>query len=174
MNIAITSAGPPPANDTADTSPGRYERYAMVFSRIYKETGSIAVALEVYDAYRAREAAAPPRRPDLPTLVVDIVARWFSVKPKLLFDSNRHRDVTSARYVAAWILFRHQWAKAKIADYFHLDHSTVIHGLRKVASDNTLLVAAHLAEQLLHEARSLAAGATGFGPRDSIAERRPR
>lgn len=154
MNIAISSAEPGPANDTAGAATGPYDRYATVFSRIYRETGSIAVALEVYDTYRAREAAAPRRRPDMATLVVEIVARSFSVKTKLLFESNRHRDVTSARYVAAWILFRQQWAKTKIADYFHLDHSTVIHGLRKVASDNTLLVAAQLAEQLLEEARS--------------------
>jgi Bacterial dnaA protein helix-turn-helix len=153
MNIAIASAESAPANDATDTPPGRYDRYATVFSRIYKETASIAVALEVVDAYRAREMLTQPRVPDFGTLVVAIVARRFSLRPKLLFDRNRHRDVTSARYVAAWILFRHRWAKAKIATYFHLDHSTVIHGLKRVASDNALLVAAHLAEQLLDDAQ---------------------
>jgi chromosomal replication initiation ATPase DnaA len=152
MNIAISTAGPAPVNDTSDSASCRYERFATVFSRIYEETASIAVALEVLDAYRARETLTQPRVRDFGSLVVEIVARRFSLRPKLLFERNRHRDVTSARYVAAWILLRHRWTKEKIATYFHLDHSTVIHGLKRVASDNALLVAAHIAEQLLDDA----------------------
>jgi Bacterial dnaA protein helix-turn-helix len=138
---------PSPANDRG--RPGPYARYAEVFSRVYGDTGSIEIALEVIDAFRTREAVLPPVIADVPTLVVRVVAQLFSVKPKLLFVRNRHRDVTSARYVASWLLFRRRWSKSKIASFFHLDHSTVIHGLRLVATDTALLVAAHKAEQFL-------------------------
>ena len=138
---------PSPANDRG--RPGPYARYAEVFSRVYGDTGSIETALEVLDAFRTREAVLPPVIADVPSLVVKVVAQLFSVKPKLLFGRNRHRDVTSARYVASWLLFRRRWSKSKIASFFDLDHSTVIHGLRLVATDTALLVAAHKAEQFL-------------------------
>jgi hypothetical protein len=136
-----------PANDRG--RPGPYARYAEVFSRVYAETGSIEIALEVVDAFRTREAVLPPVIADVPTVVLRVVAQVFSVKPKMLLGRNRHRDVTSARYVASWLLFRRRWSKSKIASFFDLDHSTVIHGLRLVATDAALLVAAHKAEQFI-------------------------
>jgi hypothetical protein len=138
---------PSPAKDRGPA--GRYTLYADVFSRVYGDTGSIEIALEVLDAFRTRESILPPIIADVPTLVVKVVAQLFSVNPKLLFGRNRHRDVTSARYVASWLLFRRRWSKSKIASFFDLDHSTVIHGLRLVATDTVLLVAAHKAEQFL-------------------------
>ncbi len=140
-------SSPPSAND--DDGRGPYARYAEIFSRVYGNTASIEIALEVVDALRTREAVLPPVIPDVPNLVIKVVAQLFSLKPKLLFGRNRHRDVTSARYVVAWLLFRRRWSKAKIASFFDLDHSTVIHGLRLVARDTNLLVAAHKAEQFL-------------------------
>lgn len=109
---------PSPANDRGHPCP--YARYAEVFSRVYRDTGSIEIALEVVDAFRTRETVLPPVIADVPTLVLKVVAQLFSVKPKLLFGRNRHRDVTSARYVASWLLFRRRWSKSKIASFFDL------------------------------------------------------
>jgi hypothetical protein len=157
MSIALIPAEP--ANDTTVPSPrGRYARYADIFSRVHAETGSIEIALEVLDTYRAREDLAPRRSPDLADRIVQVVARLFAVKPKQLFERNRHHDVTSARYVAAWLLLRRGWKKAKIATFFKLDHSTIIHGLRLVVADVDLLAAAHSAEQLLESADAISPG----------------
>lgn len=157
MSIALIPAEP--ANDTTVRSPrGRYARYADVFSRVHAETGSIEIALEVLDGYRAREDLAPRRPPDHADRIVQVVARLFAVKAKQLFERNRHHDVTSARYVAAWLLIRCGWKKAKIATFFKLDHSTIIHGLRLVVADVDLLAAAHRAERLLESADASSPG----------------
>ena len=117
----------PPAHETA------YDRLAQVFSRVYAETGSIATTLEVLDTQRARELVAKPP-PDLPKRVLAAAAALFHVAPPArLLRRGRHRDICSARWVAAWMLRRRQWSTLKIGRYLGLDHSTVLHGLRRIA-----------------------------------------
>jgi len=130
-------------------SSSAYERYADVFSRVYADARSIAIALEVLDTYRAREVLVRPADHDLPKRAIATAASLFHVPAKRLLERNRRADVTSARYVAAWVLRRRRWSYAKIAELFDLDHSTIIHGLRKVAATGDLLLAALNAEQLL-------------------------
>lgn len=149
MNSAISSARGIPSNDNALPVPGPYAHYAEVFSRVYRETGSIEIALEVYETYRAREDLARPKRVDFAQRILQISGSLFCVPPKRILERNRHRDVTSARYVAAWLLSRRRWSTVKIGTLLDLDHSTVLHGLRRVAGDDDLLLAAHKAEQLL-------------------------
>jgi chromosomal replication initiation ATPase DnaA len=134
------TAPPPPASD--------YDRLAQVFSRVYAETSSIATALEVLDAHRAREAVANPT-PDLPKRVLSVAASLFFVPASRLLDPSRHRDVCSARWIAAWLLHRRRWTSVKIGRLLGLDHSTVLHGLRRVARSDELLLVARAAEELL-------------------------
>jgi len=135
-----------------------YERWASVFSRVHAEVGSIAIALEVLDTYRAREALRP-RPIDIPRRILALAAGAFHVPVHRLLERDRHRDVADARYAAAWVLRRRRWAYEKIAELLKLDHSTVIHGLRKVAAHDYLLLAASKAEQLLElELNTQAAG----------------
>lgn len=137
-----------PATDDALAS-STYQRYADVFSRVYADAHSIAIALEVLDVYRAREALLGPADQELPRRVVATAASLFQVPAKRLLERNRRADVTSARYVAAWILRRRRWPYTKIAELFGLDHSTIIHGLRKVARSSHLLLSALKAEHLV-------------------------
>lgn len=131
----------PPTHDTA------YDRLAQVFSRIYAETGSIATTLEVLDMQRARELVAKPT-PDLPKRVLAAAAALFHVTPPArLLRPGRHRDICSARWIAAWMLRRRNWSTLKIGRFLGLDHSTVLHGLRCVARREDLLLAARAAEQ---------------------------
>ncbi len=151
MSIAIIPSESPPANDT--TSPqqrGPYARYADVFSRIFSETGSIEIALEVYETFRAREQLHRPKRIDLPHRIVEISASLFGVPPKRVFEVTRRRDVVSARWIASWLLQRRRWSEQRIGDFFNIDHSTVHNGLRRVAANQELLLAAHNAELTLH------------------------
>jgi chromosomal replication initiation ATPase DnaA len=126
-----------------------YTRWAAVFSKVHNETHSIEVALEVLDTLRERERVVRPRQHDESRRILEIAASLFHVPIKRLHERNRRSDVVSARYVAAWLLRRRHWSYPKIAEFFGLDHSTIISGLRKVARTNHLLLAASKAEHLL-------------------------
>src|SRR5689334_4954085 len=131
---------------THDTA---YDRLAQVFSRVYAETGSIATTLEVLDTQRARELVAKPT-PDLPKRVIAAAAALFHVTPPArLLRPGRHRDICSARWIAAWMLRRRNWSTLKIGRFLGLDHSTVLHGLRRVAESTSLLTAARTAEEAI-------------------------
>jgi chromosomal replication initiation ATPase DnaA len=166
MSIAIVPERTTPANDVNPAAPrGPYARYADLFSRIYAETGSIEIALEVYETQRAREDLLRPKRLDLPERVVELAAAAFGVTPSRLYAADRHSAVVAARRVASWVLRRRHWSKQQIGDYFHQDHSTVITGLRVVANDQQLLLAAHKAAHMLEldeaAAASLSAAVAG-------------
>ena len=144
-------------NEPAQTaSESRYDRLAQVFSRVYAETHSVATALEVLDMHRAREAVARPI-PDLPKHVLTIAASVFHVPASRLLQPGRHRDICSARWIASWLLHRRRWTTVKIGRYLGLDHSTVLHGLRRVANSDDLLLLARRADELLESATSFAA-----------------
>ncbi|HVV49885.1 MAG TPA: hypothetical protein VHO06_09515 [Polyangia bacterium] len=131
------------ANDAS--SP--YERYADIFSLVHKETHSIAAALEIVDAYRAREQR--PVETDIAARVIAIAASLFSLTPWQVIQPGRHRDKTSARYVAAAVLSRQHWSSGKIAAVLQLESSTVRHGLVQVERNDHLRAAACTAELLL-------------------------
>ena len=136
----------PPAHETA------YDRLAQVFRRVYAETGSIATTLEVLDTQRARELVAKPT-PDLPKRVLAAAAALFHVTPPArLLRPGRHRDICSARWIAAWMLRRRNWSTVKIGRFLGLDHSTVLHGLRRVAESNELLLLARRADDVVTSA----------------------
>lgn len=125
-----------------------YDRLAEAFSRVYAETGSIATTLEVLDTQRARQAIAKPV-PDLPKRVLAAAASSFHVPPARLLRPGRHRDICCARWIAAWMLRRRNWSTPKIGRFLGLDHSTVLHGLRRVGESDALLLAARTAEDRL-------------------------
>jgi hypothetical protein len=149
--------------------PSAYERYADVFSRVYVDAHSIAIALEVLDIHRACAARARPADLDFPGRVLETAATLFSVPPGRLRERNRRTDVTSARYVAAWVLRRHRWVYPKIAELFGLNHATIIHGIRKVSASSHLLLAALKLESIIDGAATSASrdvpanGAAGGG-----------
>ena len=127
----------------------RYEQLAGVFSRVYEATNDIAIALEVLDAHRAREVLARPR-PELAARAVAIAAATFHVVPaRRLLSAGRHRDICAARWIASWLLHRRGWSTLKIGRYFGLDHSTVLHGLRRIADSRELILCAREAEARL-------------------------
>jgi chromosomal replication initiation ATPase DnaA len=124
-----------------DSSSDDYERLAGVFSCVYAETNDIATTLEVLDAHRARELVRRPTA-DLPHRVLAVAAALFHVPASRLLRPGRHRDICSARWIAAWILRQRGWSTLKIGRFLRLDHSTVLHGLRRVVADRGLLLLA--------------------------------
>lgn len=150
MSIAIIPSDSVPANDTAARHQrGPYARYADIFARIYAETGSVEIALEVYETYRAREQFDRPKRIDLPNRIVEIAAAIFGIAPTRVFKADRHSDVVATRRIVAWALYRRRWSTLRIGAFLNHDHSTILTGLRVVADDQELLLAAHKAEHLL-------------------------
>jgi hypothetical protein len=149
MSVAPLRVDDGPPADTTALATGPYARYAEVFSRVFRETGSIEIALEVYETYRAREDVSRRERGDLGQHIIQISARQFGVNPKRLLEADRHKDVVAARRIAAWLLHRRRWSTLKIGSLLNHDHSTILSGLRRVAADKELLVAAHRAEALL-------------------------
>jgi len=127
-----------------------YERYAAIFSLAHAETHSIAAALELVDTFRAQENASPATNgDDLPTRVLKISAALFYVPIERLLQRHRHRDVTSARYVASWLLSRRHWSSLKISEHLGLEDSTVRHGIHRVETTEHLRAIACKAELLL-------------------------
>ena len=126
-----------------------YERWADIFARAHGDTHSIALALEVLDAIRSLENIGTHPAVDDAGRILAIAASLFSVPVKRLRERNRHRDVTNARYVAAFLLRRRHWTTEKSGALFGLDHSTIVTGLQKVENTPHLLVAVAKAEHLL-------------------------
>lgn len=138
--LPLASAAPP-------QSP--YERWADIFVRAHDDTHSIALALEALDAIRSFENIGTRPAVDDSGRILAIAASLFSVPVKRLRERNRHRDVTDARYVAAFLLRRRDWTTEKTGALFGLDHSTIVSGLQKVENTPRLLVAVAKAEHLL-------------------------
>jgi Bacterial dnaA protein helix-turn-helix len=141
---------PREAHEPAVVDP--YERLAAEFSRVYAETKDIATTLALLDARRSTDIVWRPV-PDLPALVIRIAASLFYITPpSRLLRPGRHHDICAARWIAAWLLRRHRWTLLKIAGYLNLDHSTVIHGLRRVSGSDELRAIAGEAEARLEAA----------------------
>jgi len=126
-----------------------YSRWAAIFERAHHDTNSTSIALEVLDTLRERERGRVRAATDEPGRILRIAAALFHVPAERLRQRNRRSDVTSARYVSAWILRRRHWSLVKLGEFFHLDHTTILSGLRKVDTTPHLLYAAYKAEQLL-------------------------
>jgi chromosomal replication initiation ATPase DnaA len=137
----------PPRPATVPQTP--YERWADIFSIALKDTHSIALALEVLDNIRALENTGTQPAADDSGRIVAVVASLFAVPAQRLHERNRRRDVTDARYVAAFLLRRRHWTTEKTGAFFGLDHSTIVTGLQKVENTPRLRVAVAQAEHLL-------------------------
>jgi chromosomal replication initiation ATPase DnaA len=133
---------------TEQTVAETYEDLARIFSAVYAATNDIAMTLEVLDAHRARITVLRPG-PELPQPVLAAAASVFNVPMSRLLRPGRHRDVCYARWVAAWMLRRRAWSTVKIGRFIGLDHSTILHGLRRVANDAHLMLHARAAEARL-------------------------
>jgi chromosomal replication initiation ATPase DnaA len=148
----MTTAGivPPEAAEGPAPAISEYERLADRFSAIYAETRSIAATLEILDAERARETSTVVVDARLPNRILEVAASLYHVKPpNRLLRPGSHRDICAARWISCWLLRRQGWTLLKIGRFLSVDHSTVLHGLRRVTSDAALRRTAQTAAALL-------------------------
>lgn len=79
---------------------------------------------------------ADPRHSRFMTLVVELVGERFGVTQDQIFSHDRHRTIAIARQACYW-LGRHaskpQLSYPQIARALGTDHTTVMHGVRRMA-----------------------------------------
>lgn len=84
--------------------------------------------------------------------LLEAVAAAYVVDVVQLRGRLRNAHVVEARHVAFWILHRRQcWSLQAIGDWLDRDHSSVLHGVRRVDADSRLL---ELAAELHAAARA--------------------
>jgi len=71
-----------------------------------------------------------------PALIVDETAAYFGLTRADLVSKNRSRPLTTARHIAMYLLRETtSLSLIKIGEMFDRDHSTAMHGIRKVETD---------------------------------------
>lgn len=84
--------------------------------------------------------------------VLEAIATAYVVDVEQLPSRARNAHLAEARHVAFWILHRRQsWSLQAIGDWLDRDHSSVLHGVRRVDADSRLR---ELAAQLHAAARA--------------------
>jgi chromosomal replication initiator protein len=95
------------------------------------------ITIEV--ASRALSALTPPEPtlPPSPQVIIDTVANYFNISSSSLAGPSRAKPFTEARHIAMYFL--HEYAHLPLKQIGRLlgnrDHSTVIHGCRKVSTN---------------------------------------
>lgn len=79
--------------------------------------------------------------------IIDKVAKYYDLNSKDLLGSSRMKNIKSARQIAMYLMSEElDYSTVKIGNEFSKDHTTVMHGIRKIKQD--LKVDFTLREQL--------------------------
>ncbi len=102
----------------------------VAFARLLRSEITIDLAKEALATVSSRRERTHPT----PEAVIKAVADYFDLAPDVLEGKGRAREVAEARHIAMYLL--REDAHQRITDIGRLlgrrDHSTVIHGLRKI------------------------------------------
>ena len=87
-------------------------------------------------AERALEDLIPASGQEIsPELIMDQCAQYFSLRREDLVSKSRSRPLTTARHVAMYLLRElSALSLIKIGELFDRDHSTALHGIKKIES----------------------------------------
>lgn len=89
-------------------------------------------------------------RGDWPTRVIATAGHHFSVSADDITGPGRSHDIVDARHVAAWLLRESGWSFPQIGEAMGKDHTTVMHGVKRVDKTPELIaVAAAIRGQLV-------------------------
>src|SRR5712691_4360642 len=85
-------------------------------------------------AERALEDLIPERGQEIPpALILEQTAKYFGLGPGDLISKSRSRPLTTARHVAMYLLRELTGLSLiKIGELFERDHTTVMHGIKKI------------------------------------------
>src|SRR5205814_2441461 len=98
------------------------------YSSLLRETISVEIA------ERALEDLLPQPGSDIPAqAILDETASYFGLTRQDLVSKNRSRPLTTARHVAMYLLRDCTGLSLiKIGELFDRDHTTVLHGVKKI------------------------------------------
>jgi chromosomal replication initiator protein len=87
-------------------------------------------------AERALEDLLPEGGQEIaPASILEETAAYFGITVQDLVSKSRSRPLTTARHVAMYLLREHTGLSLiKIGECFHRDHTTVLHGIKKIES----------------------------------------
>jgi chromosomal replication initiator protein len=96
-----------------------------------------AQPIDITLAERALADLLPQNEIEIPpALIVDETASYFGLTRADLVSKNRSRPLTTARHIAMYLLRETtSLSLIKIGEMFARDHSTAMHGIRKVEAD---------------------------------------
>ena len=101
----------------------------VAYARLLRADITLDIALQALSAMAPRERTYPS-----PDAVLKATAEYFSLSPEALCGKSRAREIADARHIAMYLL--REDAHLRTTDIGRTlggrDHSTVIHGLRKV------------------------------------------
>jgi chromosomal replication initiator protein len=94
-------------------------------------------AIDTALAERALADLLPQNEVEIPAaLIVDETAAYFGLTKGDLVSKNRSRPLTTARHIAMYLLRETTGLSLiKIGEMFERDHSTALHGIKKVEAD---------------------------------------
>ena len=65
--------------------------------------------------------------------IIDVVAEWYRVSPKLIRGEGRSRSIIIARHTAMYLIRElTKLSTAEIGELFERDHSTVLHAISNI------------------------------------------
>lgn len=116
----------------------------VAFARLLRAEITIDLATQALDTVSARRQRTYPA----PEAVIKAAAEYFDLPADALDGKSRAREIAEARHITMYLL--REDAHQRITDIGHLlgnrDHSTIIHGLRKI--DSSLSNDPQLARQI--------------------------
>jgi chromosomal replication initiator protein len=119
-------AGPP--RESVRELEGTLNRL-VAYARVYPGPVTVAIAGQVLDQLHTDSH----KRTLDPGRVLDLVVRHFNVSLEMLCGKQRDRSIVWPRQVAMFLMREETSAKLEqIGDELHRDHSTVMHGLKRV------------------------------------------
>ena len=85
---------------------------------------------------RALEDLIPESGQEIsPSAILEETAKYFGLRPEDLLSKSRSRPLTTARHVAMYLLRELTGLSLiKIGEYFNRDHTTALHGIKKIES----------------------------------------
>ena len=85
-------------------------------------------------AERALEDLIPESAQEIPAvLIMEETSTYFGLEPEDLVSKSRSRPLTTARHVAMYLLRELTGLSlVKIGEHFGRDHTTVLHGIKKI------------------------------------------
>jgi chromosomal replication initiator protein len=90
--------------------------------------------IDIQLAERALQDLIPQTEAEIPPqLIIEETARYFGLTPHDLVSKNRSRPLTTARHVAMYLLRECTGQSLiKIGETFDRDHTTALHGIKKI------------------------------------------